>query len=72
MDDVLHWQKSTFSGGGEGDTCVELATSPTHIHLRESDTPTTTLTTTPTALTQLLKGIRTGALRPVHRVPQKP
>ncbi|MET9506622.1 DUF397 domain-containing protein [Streptomyces sp. NPDC006622] len=61
MDDALHWQRSTFSGGGEGDTCVELAASPTRIHLRESDTPATTLTTTPAALAQLLKGIRTGA-----------
>ncbi|MFG3515569.1 MULTISPECIES: DUF397 domain-containing protein [Streptomyces] len=62
MDDALHWQKSTFSGGGEGDTCVELAASPTHIHLRESDTPTTALTTSPATLAHLLKGIRTGGL----------
>ncbi|MFF8319216.1 DUF397 domain-containing protein [Streptomyces bobili] len=61
MGKPLHWQKSTFSGGGEGDTCVELATSPTHIHLRESDTPTSILTTTPAALAQLLRGIQTAA-----------
>lgn len=44
------WQKSSFSGGGEGNACVELASTPTPttIHLRESDTPTTQLTTTPT------------------------
>ncbi|MEU3613912.1 DUF397 domain-containing protein [Streptomyces sp. NPDC006872] len=52
------WQKSTFSGGGEGDTCVELAASPARLHLRESDTPATTLTTTPAALAHLLAGIR--------------
>ncbi|MFF8192129.1 DUF397 domain-containing protein [Streptomyces bobili] len=62
MNHALHWQKSTFSGGGEGNTCVELAASTTHIHLRESDTPATTLATTPTPLAQLLRGIRTGAL----------
>ncbi|MEU0115507.1 DUF397 domain-containing protein [Streptomyces bobili] len=62
MNHTLRWQKSTFSDGGEGDTCVELAVSPTHIHLRESDTPATALTTTPTALAQLLKGIHTGTL----------
>ncbi|MBK3570194.1 DUF397 domain-containing protein, partial [Streptomyces sp. MBT62] len=39
MDHVLHWQKSTFSDGGDGNTCVELATTPTTLHLRESDTP---------------------------------
>ncbi|MEV4228639.1 DUF397 domain-containing protein [Streptomyces bobili] len=62
MDRTLRWQKSTYSDGGEGNTCVELAASPTHIHLRESETPATTLTTTPATLAQLLKGIRTSAL----------
>ncbi|MFI9544964.1 DUF397 domain-containing protein [Streptomyces sp. NPDC052016] len=57
---ALHWQKSTFSGGGEGDTCVELAASPGEIHLRESDTPATALTATPTAMAHLLAGIRAG------------
>ncbi|MFJ4693939.1 DUF397 domain-containing protein [Streptomyces sp. NPDC088766] len=62
MDHALHWQKSTFSGGGEGDTCVELAAAGGGaIHLRESDTPATALTTTPVALARLLKGIRADA-----------
>ncbi|MFI6405326.1 DUF397 domain-containing protein [Streptomyces sp. NPDC050548] len=30
MPQPRHWQKSTFSDGGEGNTCVEIAaTSPT-------------------------------------------
>ncbi|MFD0282159.1 DUF397 domain-containing protein [Streptomyces lutosisoli] len=63
MTQALHWQKSTFSDGGEGNTCVELASSaPTTLHLRESDTPATHLTTTPTPLAHLLRGIKTGAL----------
>ncbi|MFF3504169.1 DUF397 domain-containing protein [Streptomyces sp. NPDC003247] len=67
MNRTLRWQKSTFSDGGEGDTCVELAASPDVIHLRESDTPTTHLTTTPTALAHLLNGIRTDrASHPVQ------
>lgn len=52
----LVWQKSTFSEGG-GDNCVYVAatrdTTKT-IHLRESDTPDTTLTTTPEALAALI------------------
>ncbi|MCX5234886.1 DUF397 domain-containing protein [Streptomyces prunicolor] len=63
------WQKSSFSGGGDGNACLELATTPTTLHLRESDTPTTHLTTTPTALAALLDGIRSGtpfAGRPHH------
>ncbi|KUO13576.1 DUF397 domain-containing protein [Streptomyces sp. DSM 15324] len=53
------WQKSSFSGGGDGSNCLELASTPTTLHLRESDTPATILTTTPTALANLLAGIRT-------------
>ncbi|MFG2379941.1 DUF397 domain-containing protein [Streptomyces avermitilis] len=58
----LKWQKSSFSGGGEGNDCLELASTPTTLHLRESDTPTTVLTTTPTALAHLLAGIRAHAV----------
>ncbi|MFC7265667.1 DUF397 domain-containing protein [Streptomyces lutosisoli] len=62
MTNPHNWQKSTFSGGGDGDACVELATTPGTIHLRESDTPNTHLTTTPTPLAQLLHYIKTGAV----------
>ncbi|MFF5185533.1 DUF397 domain-containing protein [Streptomyces sp. NPDC000345] len=58
-----NWQKSTFSGGGDGNNCLELASTPTTLHLRESEDPTTVLTTTPTALANLLAGIRTGDSR---------
>ncbi|WP_262064083.1 DUF397 domain-containing protein [Streptomyces sp. STR69] len=57
-----NWQKSSFSGSGDGNNCIELATTPTTLHLRESDTPAAALTTTPTALAALLHGIRSGAL----------
>ncbi|MFI6466575.1 DUF397 domain-containing protein [Streptomyces sp. NPDC050528] len=65
MATELRWQKSSFSGGAEGNECVELAAAPTAIHLRESDMPTTLLTTTPAPLTHLLQAIRTGTL-PQH------
>ncbi|WP_329534020.1 DUF397 domain-containing protein [Streptomyces sp. NBC_01450] len=57
----LTWQKSSFSGGGEGN-CVELATAATseHIHLRESDRPNEVATTTPHALAGLLKVLKSG------------
>lgn len=63
MTTPLTWQKSSFSGGGTGDSCVELAlpsASPTSIRLRESDTPTTTLTTNRAALHALLDTIKSG------------
>ena len=61
------WQKSSFSGGGDGNACLELAAAPTTLHLRESDTPATLLTTTPTALAALLDGIRSAGLSPAGR-----
>ncbi|MEV0636812.1 DUF397 domain-containing protein [Streptomyces sp. NPDC050619] len=63
MTTPLTWQKSSFFGGSTGDSCVELAlphTSPTPIHLRESETPTTILTTNPTALHALLTTVKSG------------
>ncbi|WP_217242352.1 DUF397 domain-containing protein [Streptomyces sp. AC555_RSS877] len=63
MTHVLHWQKSTFSGGGEGNTCVELAATPTALHLRESDTPDTELTTATVPLAHLIRGVKSGLFR---------
>ncbi|WP_280890405.1 DUF397 domain-containing protein [Streptomyces sp. LBL] len=60
MDHTLRWQKSTFSDGGEGNTCVELAATPTTLHLRESDTPDTELTTSTAPLAHLIRGVKSG------------
>jgi hypothetical protein len=57
-----NWQKSSFSGSGDGNACVELASTPATLHLRESDDPATQLTATPTGLAHLLQGIRSGTL----------
>ncbi|MFI5793425.1 DUF397 domain-containing protein [Streptomyces sp. NPDC051677] len=62
-----NWQKSSFSGGGDGNNCLELAATPTTLHLRESEDPTTVLTTTASPLSGLLTGIRTDALTSVGR-----
>jgi hypothetical protein len=67
MATPLKWQKSSFSGGGEGNDCLELAATPTTLHLRETDEHTTLLTTTPTTVAHLLTGIRTDALTSVGR-----
>ncbi|MCJ0874121.1 DUF397 domain-containing protein [Streptomyces sp. AP-93] len=32
----LHWFKSSYSSGSEGDSCVEVATTPATIHVRDS------------------------------------
>ncbi|WP_405840739.1 DUF397 domain-containing protein [Streptomyces sp. NBC_01518] len=62
MDHVIHWQKSTFSDGGDGNTCIELAATPTALHLRESDSPHTQLTTTTPPLAHLIRGVKSGHL----------
>lgn len=41
------WRKSSYSAGGDGDDCVEIADSPTHIAIRDSKTPTTRTLTFP-------------------------
>ncbi|WP_406169788.1 DUF397 domain-containing protein [Streptomyces sp. NBC_00996] len=59
----LTWQKSSFSGGGTTDDCVELATpetTPIAIHLRESDSPATILTTNHATLKALLTTLKRG------------
>ncbi|MGW7527055.1 DUF397 domain-containing protein [Streptomyces sp. NPDC054783] len=33
------WKKSSFSGGGEGNDCVEVADLDTHIAVRDSKAP---------------------------------
>ena len=32
----LAWFKSSYSSGSEGDSCVEIATTPGAVHIRDS------------------------------------
>ncbi|MFF4347271.1 DUF397 domain-containing protein [Streptomyces sp. NPDC001530] len=54
----IHWQKSSFSGGGDGDSCVELATVSGDLLLRESDDPARILPVTRDGLAALLQRIQ--------------
>jgi Domain of unknown function (DUF397) len=57
------WQKSSFSGSGEDDNCVELGVFPAGgTHLRESETPGTILTLTPHRLAGLIRTVKAGDL----------
>lgn len=53
----LHWQKSSFSGGPEGECLYIAAATDGTIRLCESDTPDTILTVTPDSLAALLKSL---------------
>ncbi|MEV6541000.1 DUF397 domain-containing protein [Streptomyces sp. NPDC051665] len=55
---MIQWQKSSFSGGGEGNDCVELAGGDTSLLLRESDDPGRILPLSPVTLAALLHRIR--------------
>lgn len=36
MDTLGDWRKSSYSGPGDGDACVEIANSPTRTAIRDS------------------------------------
>jgi hypothetical protein len=61
------WQKSSYSGGGEGNACVEIATRrPTRIAVRDSKTPTGAILDFPTgAFTAFLESLKSP--RPAAR-----
>ncbi|WP_031049634.1 DUF397 domain-containing protein [Streptomyces sp. NRRL F-5650] len=53
------WRKSSYSGGGDGNNCVEIATSPTHVAVRDSKTPArATLTFPRAAFTRFLATVK--------------
>lgn len=58
----LNWQKSSFSGGGDGNSCIELAAVTGSFLLRESEDPKIIVTTTSTPLAQLLQAVRRGLI----------
>ncbi|MET9846650.1 DUF397 domain-containing protein [Streptomyces ossamyceticus] len=46
---MSNWRKSSHSGEGDGNNCVKMATTPTHIAVRDSKTPTARHLTFPVA-----------------------
>lgn len=59
-----NWRKSSYSGEGDGNDCVEIANSPTHTAIRDSKTPTrATLTIPTTAFTPFLEALKKTPLR---------
>ncbi|MDQ0776151.1 hypothetical protein QF026_004617 [Streptomyces aurantiacus] len=58
MTSVGPWQKSSFSGGGDSDDCVELAAGDDTLLLRESDEPGTVVEATGAGLVALIRHLR--------------
>ncbi|EDY58303.1 MULTISPECIES: DUF397 domain-containing protein [Streptomyces] len=58
------WKKSSYSGGGEGNDCVEIAARPTHISIRDSKAPTRATLTVPTgAFSPFIEALKTDSAR---------
>ncbi|MGP2436027.1 DUF397 domain-containing protein [Streptomyces sp. JW3] len=57
----MNWRKSTYSGGGEGNTCVEIAALPSRIAIRDSKAPArATLSFPATAFTAFVESVKRG------------
>ncbi|MEW2256102.1 DUF397 domain-containing protein [Streptomyces sp. NPDC047869] len=59
METPDNWRKSSYSGPGDGDSCVEIADSPTRIAIRDSkDSSAGTLTFTPEAFSPFIEAVK--------------
>ncbi|MGC3001949.1 DUF397 domain-containing protein [Streptomyces sp. G35A] len=59
MDTPDSWRKSSYSGPGDGNECVEIAATPTHISLRDSKAPArATLTFPAPVFTPFLEALK--------------
>jgi hypothetical protein len=55
-----NWRKSSYSGGGDGNACVEIATRRTHIAIRDSKASVRATLSFPTgAFTTFIEALKT-------------
>ncbi|OIJ97262.1 DUF397 domain-containing protein [Streptomyces sp. MUSC 14] len=55
------WRKSSYSGSGDGNACVEIAATRIHIAIRDSKAPARAiLTFTPTTFTPFLQHLKSA------------
>ncbi len=58
------WRKSSYSGPGDGNACVEIAARPTHVRIRDSKAPTrATLTFPAGAFVTFVEALKTADVR---------
>ncbi len=60
MATSIIWQRSSYSAGSDGNTCVEVGTSADRIHLRESAMPNAVVTTNRSHLSVFIRRIKAG------------
>ncbi|WP_369389328.1 DUF397 domain-containing protein [Streptomyces sp. CG1] len=57
-----NWRKSSYSGEGDGNNCVEIAPTPAHTAVRDSKAPTRATLTFPTpTFTTFLEALKSEA-----------
>ncbi len=65
MTTLGNWRKSSYSDGGDGNDCVEIAHSPTHTAIRDSKTPARATLAFPTeAFTPFITALKSTAQGP--------
>jgi hypothetical protein len=58
------WRKSSYSGGGEGNACVEIASRHPRVAIRDSKDPTQgTLSFPPRAFSTFIEVLKKGTSR---------
>ncbi|MET9292810.1 DUF397 domain-containing protein [Streptomyces sp. NPDC003077] len=62
MTEPIGWRKSSFSGGGDGNECVEATGLPGGAALRESDAPEAVVRTSRAAFRALLRVLKADRL----------
>ncbi|MFJ3711214.1 MULTISPECIES: DUF397 domain-containing protein [unclassified Streptomyces] len=60
MNEAIAWQKSSFSGADNNQSCIELAPVDGSIKMRESDDPDVIVTTSVTKLRAFVLGVKAG------------
>jgi hypothetical protein len=59
MNTLDNWRKSSYSGEGDGNECVEIANTATHIAVRDSKAPArATLTFPATAFAPFVDALK--------------
>ncbi|MGW2722757.1 DUF397 domain-containing protein [Streptomyces sp. NPDC001492] len=62
MDTLDNWRKSSHSGAGDGDSCVEIANNRTQVAIRDSKNPAYGTLTFPTgAFSTFLTALKSSA-----------
>ncbi|MFE6285697.1 DUF397 domain-containing protein [Streptomyces sp. NPDC057877] len=64
MSTELNWFKSSYSGD-QGGECLEIALTPTTIHIRDSKHPTPTIHLTPTTWSAFLRHLPEAHSKPL-------